>query len=110
MTPKLSGCCTKCDTQVYDVVSHNEKGEPIRIGGPSDDAVRVNFRLVNGSSMDLTFCRDCAAGLQPHDYPFLWQRVMLSWEVSTPGHPNQKEQSNNGILALNYAQPWKEVR
>lgn len=109
MTPKLFGCCSKCDVEVFDIVERKENREPNRAGAPHDDAVRLTFILVDGTRMDLTFCKPCADTLSEYDYAYLWQRVMLSWAAESPGHPHQKSQVDNGIMALSHRQPWKEV-
>lgn len=111
MTPKLLGCCAKCDREVYDIAQRDSATrQPIRLGAAHEDATRVTFLLLNGTRMDLTFCKPCADGLQPHDYPFLWQRVMCSWVAqSGADHPWPKSQTDNGIMAIAYVQPWKEV-
>lgn len=110
MSPKILGSCSKCDAEVFEVAKRDpETRVPIQLGPCRDDAMRATFLLLDGSSMDLTFCKNCSDTLLPHDYRFLWQRVMLSWETETPGHPNQKQHADNGILALRHVQPWKDI-
>lgn len=110
MTPKLIGCCSKCDAEVFDIVKRDEDRKPIQVGPAHDDAVRVTFRLAAGPYMDLTFCKPCSDGLTPDDYPFLWQRVMLSWVDQTGSeHPWPKSQVDNTILGLTHRQLWKEI-
>lgn len=108
MTPKLAGACSKCDVDVFKIVEHEPK--PRKLGPPFENAMRATFQLVDGTKMDLTFCKDCVDSLQPHDFPFLWQRVMLTWETETPGHQNQKTHADNGILGLAHVVPWKDVK
>ena len=108
MTPKVSGACSKCDKDVFDVVQDSPL--PRKIGAPHDDAVRATFVLVSGSQMDLTFCQHCFEGLTTQDYPWLWRRVQLSWEAESPGHQNQKDQARNGIMALYHSKAWKDVQ
>lgn len=112
MKPKLHGCCSKCDAEVFEIIERDpETRAPTRVGAPLDEAERATFLLMNGSRMDLTLCAGCAAGLQPADYAFLWQRVMVSWIAqSGPDHPWPKSQIDNGICAVLHRQPWKEVR
>jgi hypothetical protein len=110
MKPKISGACTKCDLEVFEVVERDEQRLPIKLGLPLDDAVRVTFRLMKGSAMDLTFCRHCAEGLDALDYPHLWNRVMTSWEAQSPGHPGgAKGHIDDGIVSIDRKQLWKEV-
>jgi hypothetical protein len=111
MKPKLTGCCSRCDVEVFDVVTRDpETRHPKRLGRAHEDAMRVSFLLVNGSRMDLTFCAACANELQPADYPALWTRVMVSW-VAEGQQDNEwaKSQVNNGIVGLLHQQPWREV-
>lgn len=108
MSPKRSGACSKCDEDVFDVLQ--DAPLPRKIGAPHDDAMRATFFLVDSTQMDLTFCKNCLDTLTTEDYPWLWKRVQLSWEVESPGHPNQKQHARNGIMALAHAQPWKEVQ
>jgi hypothetical protein len=49
MKPKISGACTKCDLEVFEVVERDEQRLPIKLGLPLDDAVRITFRLFGGS-------------------------------------------------------------
>lgn len=111
MKPKIAGSCTKCDKEVFEVVTRDpETRIPTKIGVPTDEAVRITFRLFGGSAMDLTFCLHCAEGIGPFDYPYLWNRVMHSWETQSPGHPGgAKGHSENGIAGLDRKQLWKEV-
>jgi hypothetical protein len=111
MKPKVAGCCTKCDAEVFDVVTRDpETRLPTKIGAAHDDAVRVTFILVSGSKMDLTFCQHCADGLEPADFAHIWRRVMLSWvNESSKDHPHVKSQTANGIVGLSHKQRWKGV-
>lgn len=110
MKPKIAGACTKCDEIVFEVVERNEDRIPTKLGPPLENAVRVTFRLMKGSAMDLTFCRHCAEGLDAMDYPHIWRRVMDSWEAQSPGHPGGAPgHADNGIVGLDRKQLWKEV-
>lgn len=110
MSPKLTGCCTKCDTEVFNIIRRNpETRVPVAVSTPLDNAVRLTFVLVDGTRMDLTFCTTCADGLDPREYSFLWRRVMHSWNAESPDHPWTKTQVDNGILGLVARKSWKEV-
>lgn len=105
MLPKLNGCCSKCDTEVFEIKTRYEDGRPKQTGAPLDNGVRVGFLMVNGSVMDLTFCQSCIDSLQPSDYLPLWHRVLLSWgkgEWAT-------SQADNGLSGILYRTPWKDV-
>jgi hypothetical protein len=109
MKPKLLGCCTKCDAEVFDVAARDEARIPIRLGAPHEDAMRANFLLLSGSRMDLTFCKHCIDGVTADDYRHIWSRVVEAWHNSTPGHDWTHTQKDNMILALLHVKPWKEV-
>jgi len=99
--PKVAGCCTKCDAEVYEVRQRDPKTKlPRRLGAALPNARRATFVLMNGTRMDLTFCSDCASGLVPSEYAQLWQRVMLSWWSERNGSEWAKTQLNNGIAGL----------
>lgn len=108
MTPKRVGACSKCDEDVFDLITK----EPLarKVGAAHENAMRATFILVDGTRMDLTFCAHCLETLTPQDYPWLWRRVQLSWEDQSPNHPNQKHHVDNGIMALDCSQSWKDVR
>jgi hypothetical protein len=108
MTPKRAGECTKCDKLVFDIVAEVDGNR--RTGRAHDDAMRLSFLLMRGSRMDLTFCKACADGLTPADFPHIWKRVMFSWIDQTgPDHPNVKEQKDNNIIGLLGSKTWKEL-
>ncbi len=110
MAPKMVGCCTKCDAEVFAIVRRDPNGLPIQAGAPLEQATRVTFALKDGSQMDLTFCDHCAAGLEPPDFPWLWKRVVLSWVAESGAtHPGVKPQVDNGIMGLLRKQLWREV-
>lgn len=106
MNPKLLGSCTKCDAEVFDIVERDIDRLPKRVGAAHDDAIRVNFLMLDGSRMDLTFCQPCADGLIADDLQWIWRRVMKSWPAD---HPWTKTQTENGLLAILNKKPWKEV-
>ena len=110
-SPKVNGCCSKCDKEVFEVVRRDpETREPVQIGKPLENAMRLTFILANGSKMDLTFCSDCALGLLPGEYGFLWRRVQASWVAqSGADHPFVKTQGSNTILGLLNQRRWLEV-
>lgn len=111
MKPKLIGCCTKCDEEVFEIVRRDpETRVPVQIGAPLETAMRANFVMADGSRMDLTFCRKCSDGLTPEDLPHIWNRVVSAWEHQSPGHAWTKTQRDNGLLMLLNVKPWKEVR
>lgn len=113
MKPKLAGCCSKCDAEVFEVsVRDPETREPKRagLGSPLENAVRATFVLMNGSRMDLTFCAACMDELTPADYAALWRRVVVSWVHETSEDPSWvRSQVDNGIAGLLHKQPWREV-
>lgn len=111
MKPKLTGCCSKCDAEVFEITERfPETRAPKRVGKPFENAVRATFVLMNGSKMDLTFCAACMDELTPADYGALWQRVMVSWAHEKSGGPSWvRSQVDNGIAGLLYRQPWREV-
>lgn len=109
MNPKVAGLCSKCDAEVYEVRQRDPRtGLPQRLGAPMPNAHRVTFLLMNGSQMDLTFCHDCVTALEPTQFPWLWQRVMVSWAAE---HRSEwaKTQLNNGIVGLLGMRPVREA-
>lgn len=111
MSPKKLGCCSKCDKEVFEILKRDSDTRlPIKVGAPLDNAVRANFQLIDGSSMDLTLCDECANSLTAQDHAFLWQRAMLSWVDESGGdHPWIKRQTSNGIFALLHKQSWDAI-
>lgn len=76
---KLTGCCTKCDKEVYVIKRRYPQdsplaGEPREVGQPIN-AVKYTLLLLDGSHMDLTFCPTC----EPDDLPFVWKKVIASF-------------------------------
>ncbi len=110
MKRKITGCCSRCDAEVFEVLERDAERMPKRIGAPLENAVRVTFVMVDGTLMDLTFCRECADALTPEELQWLWRRVVKSWiDQSGADHPWLKTQAANGLLAVHHARPWKEV-
>jgi hypothetical protein len=75
---KISGCCTICDQPCFEVMAlykeHERRpGEPKRLGGPLEGAVRVTFRLYDGTQNDQTFCAGCAEAVGADDFPEIWR-------------------------------------
>ena len=82
---KQVGCCTKCGTEVFEIVEcfpdgHPLAGEPRRVGRMLLHGLQIEFQLSDGSLMPLAFCRGCADGLTPEDYPGIWDTVVQAWE------------------------------
>lgn len=106
---KIAGHCTTCDAECFEIIErwgeHERRpGEPKRIGAPLDGATRITFLLVDGSRMDLTFCKDCAAGLTDDSYSSIWQKVLRSWtrELEEKGDEPPEwftKQYENGLLS-----------
>jgi len=81
-TVKKTGCCTMCDKEVFEIVQRYAqdspiKKEPMKIGKPYPEAVLKVFVLMDGSTMDLTFCDQCDP--EPKDFPVIWKKVLKSW-------------------------------
>ena len=111
MKPKLLGCCTQCDREVFEVTARNpETREPVKVGAPKAEAVRACFILADGTRMDLTFCAECAQKIVAPQFASLWERVMTSWVASSGAeHPWVKTQTTNAILAMDSMRRWTEV-
>lgn len=77
MNEKKVGCCTLCDTPVFEIVQRFDPplSEPKAIGPPTDRAYKVSFVLMDGSIMYLTFCDLCT----PTKFPEIWGKVLRSW-------------------------------
>jgi hypothetical protein len=106
---------------VFDVVRQDEHGRPTRLGAPSQDAQRAHFVLKDGSTMALTMCSSCLAGLTPADYPVIWQNVLEAFrqeikllEARDPDHHDQRVQmaiklASNVPLGIIAAERWKDL-
>lgn len=80
MTHRITGCCMICDEPMFEVLTfwttaHPRAGEPRRLGAPADNAERVTFLLVDGSSCDLTVCSNCADGAEDR-LPEIWAKAV----------------------------------
>ena len=105
---KIAGCCTTCDTAVYEVLAvyeahHERAGEPKATGKPIGNAVRIGFGLYDGTRADLTFCEECALQLEPSQYVEIWRKVLRSWMREQAQDEKHKKwflpQFANGLLA-----------
>ncbi len=129
---KRYGACTDCDTEVFDCRARWPEGTPleghIRIRmGAKDNAMRATIALMDGSSIDLTFCADCIPTIAENMVK-IWDKVIQRHVLSVdpevrkalgyPEHnPRQHEAAEReaihlihnkpfGVLAV---QPWNEV-
>ncbi len=73
---KITGCCSMCDKEVYEVVTRFPNREP-RALGRELDVVKRNYILSGGNHISLTFCSDCKP--EPKDLPALWRKVMKTF-------------------------------
>ena len=67
---KRPGCCTRCETPVYEI------GRNGAVGRMTDLGTQVEFLLSNGTECDVTFCTTCAAALSPGDFGAVWDAVL----------------------------------
>ena len=82
---KAAGLCTICGAECFEVIArypegHTLEGFPLKIGKPINEARRVTFCLSDGTTTDLTFCRDCQIeGRLAH----IWDICLraLGWEI-----------------------------
>ena len=105
---KISGCCSLCDTPVYEVLArfaeHERRpGEPKQLGAPDEGATKITFGLFDGTKADLTFCDSCAEELNCGQYMEIWRKVMRSWLREIAGKTEQHsnwlpKQYANGLL------------
>ena len=114
---KIAGCCTTCDELCFEVMARWETherypGEPKRLGPPMNDATRVTFLLIDGSRADFTFCGDCAAKLDPTQYPEIWRKALRSFqrEMSDTARPWFATQFQNSILSEMGRVKWTELQ
>lgn len=107
---KTIGCCSLCDTEVFEIARRDQTGKPVQVGPPLDTAQRAMFVLKDGHQMDLTLCYNCLAALRPEHFSKLWQGVMAAWIAESGSvHPWVRSQVDNGIIGLMHSRPWKEV-
>lgn len=69
MGVKRNGCCTLCDEPVFEITdrfpaSDPRAGQPRAIGKALEGARRIALVLTDGSTVTLSFCSDCAPGIQ----------------------------------------------
>jgi len=61
---KKIGCCTLCEKEVFNIQQRFTEPPlerwPRFVGAPTDDAMRLEFELLDGSTANMTFCRECA--------------------------------------------------
>ena len=73
---KRPGHCHICGSECREIVSKHTKGklkgEPIQFGDWHENAWRRTFELSDGSTCDITFCRDC---VDDADYGKIWDIV-----------------------------------
>jgi len=133
LNKKLTGCCSICDTAVFDIVrvypvGHPYHGEPLSLGAPLDTAFKLTMLLTSGDHIDITVCSNCIEN-NKINYNDLWERIKYSWgvEVSDKNcialnkpvyNEKQKVQlkawltrmSNEMILGVMCSRPWKKVK
>lgn len=113
---KRPGCCTRCGTEVYTVVTRYPEGPlhrcPRELGSPLPSARLVHYVLVSGARCSLTSCEDCVAALvDPVNLPALWRQVIATFLFeerddvrdampSAPRTAEQKQVNRTGILQL----------
>lgn len=78
---KLVGCCTLCDTEVFEVLKRFTdgpmKGEAKQLGRPLLNAEKVTMVLLgSGHHATVTVCNKCE--VTPDNLPFLWRKVMMA--------------------------------
>ena len=81
---KKYGCCTLCDTEVYEIKTYFPEGPlhgfPRKTGRPLPSAWRIDYVLADGSHASLTSCESCLANMKdPANFPSLWAKVMRSF-------------------------------
>ena len=88
---KKPGCCTLCDAEVFPISrryarDHVLQSEPMGVGWPPHEGTRrVQFVLLDGSRMDLTFCASCET--TPENLPRIWRKTVTAMVRSTqPAH------------------------
>lgn len=116
---KITGHCTTCDCEVFEIITRQAEherrpGEPKRIGGPLDNAIRITFLLFDGTKTDLTFCEDCAADLEPARYVAIWRKNLRSWMRELSGRQDELpdwlvKQFSGGLLCELGRKKWKEL-
>ena len=115
MSPhKIGGCCSLCDTPVYDIrqrwdEGEKRAGEPKVFGPPNPDATRIEFLLFNGTRTSMTFCGECAKALTPEHYTTLWNKNLNGYLREQNGNPEKfRDEFRNGLLCELYRVNVKE--
>ena len=94
---KRLGCCTLCETEVYEVKEYLDRpdsprhGHPCRLGPLLENGTQVVFQMSDGSEAAITFCVPCAGPLTAADYPGIWQIVCESNAISLAGRPRNEQ-------------------
>lgn len=115
MSHKIPGCCSLCDTPVFEVMARWDEGEkragePKQLGAPNEDSVRVSFLLMNGRTTDMTLCGECAGALNPEQYTTLWRKNLNGWMREQDGSPYKfADEFSNGLLFELSRIRWREV-
>lgn len=108
---KRYGCCTLCDEEVFKAHSHWPREHPYLAGhmkrseGTKTNAMRVTLALLDGSTTDITFCRDCLPSI-PANMDKVWRKVSERHALGTDprfreamGHaPFADERHENALL------------
>jgi len=107
----MAGCCTLCDREVFDVLSHfmepdPRAGQPKALGEPFECARRVTYQLDNGSIMEITFCDSCDVKQ--------FEKIMAICTAATiaaskVGSPVQAYIVERYILGILYNLSWREI-
>ncbi len=84
---KKLGCCTICDTLIAPVIvtfpsDHPYAGEPRKIGRPFDDSIRLVIILTDGSTIDVTVCKECAVTAEDN-LCLIWRKIVAGWARET---------------------------
>lgn len=69
---KRLGCCSICDTPVFEL------GPGGRLAEPKENAVRAKVILIDGTLASLTLCADCA---EAPDYVKLFDVMLGAWAL-----------------------------
>lgn len=81
---KRAGCCTRCDTEVFEVKTRFLEGPlagfPRQLGKHSEQAYRIDYALTDGSICTLTACEACREWMSdPANLPAIWQKVLRTF-------------------------------
>ena len=111
MKPKVAGACSICDREVFEVVRRDpDTRQILQLGRPLPEAVRADFRMIDGTIASITFCADCASGFDASQIAPLWNRCKASWLAEPGGAEFLKTQEANGLLHIERIQRWSEIR